>query len=345
MRRTLALLALLAIPSAGCSSCGVCSFKGTLNDPSSRTMRRSMLKAGMGEFCKQMTSRSAPLKLSDDTPVIGRFYPRSCAEREMDNGDLFVDFQGEGYAYTNVSKKITFKMQGAVQYNQDFLVAEEKCDIYAYFRPRQVRSSNFTLGKIESQTASFLNTLAPVGETFGRQLVSQKLAEGFTVIHDEEGNDEVSLGIVELGKTPFRAFNMHGQDRLVLENTRTEVHQNQRDFLGPFEITGDGQALFVRAQVEGAPQLDMFVVPRFEGEASLRLYLDYPASGPLAQNPGIADVIRQGQEYQRGFVLPKGQYYVIVDNTPTAGVVNPPQNVLDDRAAVVSYAISVGEAP
>ncbi len=56
-------------------------------------------------------------------------------------------------------------------------------------------------------------------------------------------------------------------------------------------------------------------------------------------------MIRQGQEYQRGFVLPKGQYYVIVDNTPTAGVVNPPQNVLDDRAAVVSYAISVGEAP
>ena len=308
-------------------------------------MRRSMLKAGMGELCKQMTARSAPLKLSDDTPVIGRFYPRSCSEREMDNGDLFVDFQGEGYAYTNVSKKITFKMQGAVHYNQDFLVAEDKCDIYAYFRPRQVMSSNFTLGKIESPTANFLNALAPVGETFGRQLVSQKIAEGFTVIHDEDGSDEVSLGIVELGKQPFHAFNMRGQDKLVLENTRTEVHQNERDFIGPFEITGDGQALFVRAQLDGAPQLDMFIVSRIEGEASLRLYLDYPSHGPLAQNPGIADVLRQGQEYNRAFSLPKGHYYVIVDNTPTAGVVNPPQNMLDDRAAVVNYAVSVGEAP
>ena len=308
-------------------------------------MRRSMLKAGMGEFCKQMTSRNAPLKLSDDTPVIGRFYPRSCAERELDNGDLFIDFQGEGYAYTNVSKKVTFKMQGSVQYNQDFLVAEDKCDIYAYFRPRQVHASNFTLGKIESQTANFLNALTPVGETFGRQLVGQKLSEGFTVIHDEDGNDDVSLGIVELGKQPFHAFNMHGQDKLVWENSRTEVHQNQRDFIGPIEITGDGQAIYVRAQVDGAPELDLFVVPRPEGEASLRLYLDYPSHGPLSSPPRITDVIRQGGEYQRGFPLSKGQYYVIVDNTSSAGVVNPPQNPLDDRAAVVSYAVSVGEAP
>lgn len=345
MRKAFFLLALLAIPSAGCSSCGVCSFRGTLNDPSSRTMRRSMLKAGMGEVCKQMTSRNAPLKLSDDTPVIGRYYPRSCVEREMDNGDLFLDFQGEGYAYTNVSKKVTFRMQGSVQYNQDFLVAEQKCDIYAYFRPRQVVSSNFTLGKIESQAANFLNALTPVGETFGRQLVTQKLTEGFTVIHDEEGNDDVSLGIVELGKQPFHAFNMHGQDRLVLENTRTEVHQNQRDFIGPIEVSRDGQAIFVRAQIDGAPQLDLFVVPRTSGEASLRLYLDYPSQGPLAENPAIADVLRQGTEYSRAFALPKGFYYVIVDNTPTAGVVNPPQNMLDDRAAVVNYAVSVGEAP
>lgn len=345
MRKALAILSVLAAFTTGCGSCGVCSFRGTLNDPASRTMRRSMLKAGMGEVCKQMTSRSAPLKMTEDTPAIGRFFPRTCSERELDNGDLVLDFQGEGYAYTNVSKKITFKMQGNVHYNQDFLVAEDKCDIYAYFRPRQVIGSNFTLGKIESQTASFLNTLTPVGETFGRQLVGQKISEGFTVIHDEDGSDEVSLGIVELGKQPFHAFNMRGQDRLVLENTRSEVHQNQRDFLGPFEVAGDGQALFLRAQLDGAPQLDVFVVGRAEGEASLRLYLDYPSHGPLAHNPGIADVIRQGQEYNRAFSLPKGHYFVIVDNTPSAGVVSPPQNMLDDRAAVVSYAVSVGEAP
>ena len=87
------------------------------------------------------------------------------------------------------------------------------------------------------------------------------------------------------------------------------------------------------------------MVPRTSGEASLRLYLDYPSHGPLAEPPAITDVLRQGGEYNRGFALPKGLYYVIVDNTPSAGVVNPPQNMLDDRAAVVNYAISVGEAP
>lgn len=345
MRKALALLALLALPTVGCGSCGVCSFRGTLNEPSSRSMRRSMLQAGLGEFCKQMTSHNAPLKLSDDTPVIGRFYPRSCAQREMPNGDLFIEFQGEGYAYTNVSKKLTFQMSGSVQYNQDFLVAADKCDVYAYFRPRQVLSSNFQVGKIESTTANFLNTLNPVGETFGRQLVSAKLNEGFTVIHDEDGSDDVALGIVELGKRPFHAFNVRGQDRVVLENSRTEVHQNQRDFIGPLEVTGDGQAIFLRAQLDGAPQLDLFLVPRAAGDASLRLYLDYPSHGPLAQPPMLSDVLNQGTEYARAVPVPKGQYYVIIDNTPSAGVVNPPANPLDDRAAVVNYAVSVGEAP
>ncbi|HQY62087.1 MAG: hypothetical protein IPF92_05635 [Myxococcales bacterium] len=348
MRKALALLTLptlLALSTVGCGSCGVCSFRGTLNEPSSRSMRRSMLQTGLSEFCKQMTSHNAPLKLSDDTPVIGRFYPRSCAQREMSNGDLFVEFQGEGYAYTNVSKKVTFQMQGAVQYNQDFLVAPDKCDVYAYFRPRQVVSSSFQVLKIESTTASFLNTLNPVGETFGRQLVSSKLNEGFTVIHDEDGSDDVSLGIVELGKRPFHAFNVRGQDRVVLENSRTEVHQNQRDFIGPLEVTGDGQAIFLRAQLDGAPQLDLFLVPRAAGDASLRLYLDYPSHGPLAQPPTLADVLTQGTEYARAVPVPKGQYYVIIDNTPSAGVVNPPANLMDDRAAVVNYAVSVGEAP
>ncbi len=304
-----------------------------------------MLQKVTSEYCKQMTSRNAPLKLNDDTPVIGRYYPRTCAQREMPNGDLFVDFQGEGYAYTNVSKKVTFRMQGAVQYNQDFLVAEDRCEVYAYFRPRQVASSNFTLGKIESQAANFFNALTPLGDTFGRQLVTSKLAEGFTVIHDEDGNDDVSLGIVELGKKPFRPFNLRGQDRLLYENSRTEVHQNQRDFIGPIEVAGDGQAIFVTAQLDGAPQLDLFVVPRPDGEASLRLYLDYPSQGPLVSLPMFADVLNQGAQYTRAVPVPKGMYYVILDHTPTAGVVNPPQNLLDDRAAVVNYAIQVGEAP
>ena len=53
-------------------------FRGTINDPANRTMRRALLKKGMGDFCQQMLERNAPLRLSPDSPVIGRFFPIQC---------------------------------------------------------------------------------------------------------------------------------------------------------------------------------------------------------------------------------------------------------------------------
>jgi hypothetical protein len=48
---------------------------------------------------------------------------------------------------------------------------------------------------------------------------------------------------------------------------------------------------------------------------------------------------------QQSIPLPKGVYYVVFDNTPTAGAVSPPNNPLDDRAAVVNYVLQIGDAP
>ncbi len=60
----------------------------------------------MGDFCKHMLERNAPLRLAPESPVIGRFYPQQCTAPEGD--ELFVNFAGFGYAYTNLSKKTTF---------------------------------------------------------------------------------------------------------------------------------------------------------------------------------------------------------------------------------------------
>jgi len=95
---------------------------------------------GLSEFCHQMTTHNAPLKVLDGTPVIGRFYPQHCSQKELQNGDLYVEFDGFGYAWTNLSKKITFTMSGAVDYDQDFRIYDN-CDIYAYFRTRTSSSS------------------------------------------------------------------------------------------------------------------------------------------------------------------------------------------------------------
>jgi len=303
------------------------------------------MSGGLKEFCHQMTTRNAPLKMTNDAPVIGRFYPATCQQSEAQNGDLYVQFSGFGYAYTNITKKLTFTMAGAVQYNQDFLISDD-CLAYAYFRPRNIASSDFRIRLVENPAVQLLNTLTPIGENFGRQLVAGKLAEGFTVISDAEGkNPDFSLGIVEKGKKPLHPYDIHGDSRITYENQRTEVHQNERDFIGPIEVTENGRALYIRAEMDGVQAIDLMLMRREEGDASLRLYFDYPQAGPLAGPPLGSFVVEARKTWEQKIPIPKGTYYVVLDNTPSAGQVAPPMNPFDDRAAVVSYVIQIGDAP
>jgi hypothetical protein len=110
---TVSLAVALAATAAGCGP-AYCTFRGTLNDPSNLTMRRALLKKGMGDFCQQMLERNAPLRLAPESPVIGRFFPVQCTSPEGD--DLYVNMSGYGYAYTNLSKKLTFTMQASALY-------------------------------------------------------------------------------------------------------------------------------------------------------------------------------------------------------------------------------------
>lgn len=320
-----------------------CTFRGTINEPSSLSMRKSLLKKGMGDFCQQMMAHNAPLRLAVDSPVIGRFYPKQCTSPDGD--DLYVNFAGFGYAYTNLSKKVTFDASAAAAYRYDFQVTEgDRCDLYAYFRPSRVDQSGFQVHRIEGTAANILNSFMSVADQFGKQLVGKKLSEGFTVIHYNETNaDEFGLGIIALGKKPFHPYQVHGKDRVVYENERTEVHQNERDFIGPITVEDSSRSLFITAQLDGAPAIDVMVMRKAEGDASLQLYYEYAASGPLSGAPIAGDVLHQGVEMKRAVPVPPGMYYVVLDNTPSAGQVAPPGNALDDRAAVVNYLIEIGD--
>ena len=332
--------------ATGAMGCGppYCTFRGTLNAPSSLSMRKSMLRKGMGDFCKRMLEHNAPLRLSPDSPVIGRFYPQQCSAPEGD--DLNLSFAGIGYAYTNLSKKLTFTASGSALYRYDFIVTEgERCDVYAYFRPSRVDQSTFVVHRIEGTAANLLNQFTSMGESFGKQIVGKKLAEGFTVIHYSETNsDDFGLGIMPLGQKPFHPYQVHGSERITYENERTEVHQNERDFVGPIHVEDAGRSLFVTASMDGAPAIDMMIMRKAEGDASLQLYYEYPQSGPLAAPPIAGEILRQGVEVKRAIPVPPGMYYVVFDNTATAGQVAPPVSALDDRAAVVNYLIQIGDA-
>ncbi len=333
----------------GCASCqqrAVCSQVG-INNPENLTLRRQLLSFGTSETCKEMLSRNAPLKLAEDAPIIGRFYPRNCVHQELPNGGLVIQFDGEGYAWTNVSKKLTFTTGARIEYSPDFRCSSDDA-IYAYFPTRNVERSQFSLKQLEvgSMGGGFLSGwVNPVAETFGRQLFVGKLGEGFTVIRQTNEDVEFGLGIIPVGQHPQKPFRVSTEGRRTYENARVDIHQNQRDFIGPIVVRDSGQAIYLNATVDGTPAVDLFVYARDEADPAMRAYIDSVAPLPMPPARALTDVVIQGRPYRRTVPVKVGTYYVVFDNTATAGPTMPPGNLLDDRAATVNYAVQVGDAP
>jgi hypothetical protein len=352
MRRAISLALVLVTGlaglAAGCGPNSVCKMGGPINDPSNRTLRRNLMSFGLGQFCQQMTSRNAPLKLAPDAPVIGRFYPQHCIQRQLDNGDLWVQFDGVGYAFTNLSRKVTFHSAATIQYNEDFKCADDN-SIYAYFDTRTVSPPDFGITTIEQPVANLVqNWIAPFADNFGRQMVTGQLGQGFTVIQSDDGSTDFDLGHLAIGKRPARPFSMHGGSRIMLESQRTQVYTGERDFIGPINVEDSGRAIYLTMQLDGAKAVDVFVIPKGEGDPSLQAYINYGPVGPLAYPPRFSEVVPYGVQYQRAVPVPAGMYYVVIDNTTTAGQVAPPPLLafgVADPGAVVNYAIQIGDAP
>ena len=290
--------------ASGCSPNAVCKFGGPINDPSNRTLRRSIMSFGLGEFCKEMTARNAPLKLTPDGNVVGRFFPQHCMQQMLANGDLWVQFDGFGYAWTLLSRKVTFTSVATIQYDEDFKCAEDNA-IFAYFDTRTVSPPDFRVLQIEQPGANLVqNWISPFADNFGRQMVAGQLALGFTVIEESGGSVDFSVGHLPIGQRPFHPYQVHGSSQITYEDLRTEVHSNERDFIGPIAVDGSGRAITMKMRLEGVAAVDVLVLPKSEGDASLQLYTQYGAAGPLAYAPRFADVVHAGVEYQRALPAP-----------------------------------------
>jgi hypothetical protein len=331
----------------GCRATTVCKLGGPINDPSNRTLRRNILSYGLSQFCQQMLTRNAPLKLAPDAPVIGRFYAQHCQQQILDNGDLWVQFDGMGYAFTNLSRKVTFTNASSIQYDQDFRCADDN-SIYAYFDPRRVSPPNFHVLQIEQPMANLMqNWIQPFADNFGNQMVTGQLAQGITVIQSDDGTTDFDVGHLPLGRRPNHPFNIHGKDRVTVESLRTQVYANERDFIGPIVVEGSGRAIYMMMQLDGQQAVDVMLIPKAQGDAALQAYVNFGPVGPLPYPPMMSDVLQYGMQYQRAVPVPAGMYYVVIDNTGTAGQAAPPATAPfgASPAAVINYAIQMGDAP
>lgn len=346
------LLSTIPVSGLGCAACekagmvGLSLMGGTINDPANKSLRRGMMSFALDRACQEMMMRPAALREGGElagsatNPTNGRFFPRTCTQSEAPNGDLIMSFTGVGYSYATGVHKVTFEASATVQFDQDFLMHEDM--LYAYFRTKEVKQSGFQMKVIESTLPSIANQLTGFADKYGKQLLSEKLRDGFTVRRKSNSETDFRSGIVQLGTWPKTSY-QSVDTSLVLANDRTEVHEAQRDFLGPFKIDDSDDTLFVTLKIDGAPAINALVVDDATAKAWIDKYITVGDATPPPAKPLAQYVVKQGQEIRFNAGNGEGTYWIVLDNTGTiAGGVKPPGNLLDDRAAVASYTVGLG---
>jgi hypothetical protein len=356
-----ALLGVGVLLSAG-SACDpqslIAIMPGVVNDPANRTLRRELLAFGTGSLCKELMKRSIPLKLRDEDPSIGRFFPRQCKLEPLQNGDLYIQFSGVGYAWSNLTKRVGFTASAAVQYEQDFRL--DGSTMYIYFKPATTTAKKFELGLVEQQALpqTPVTPLFPGGNAqgfmsqIGEGLMAREIGRGFTVIRESDGSAAFGVGLLPVGERPAAPYERRTDERLLYVNENIEIHQEQRDFVGPIELVDDDMAIYVTMSVTGAPAVDVLLYPKNVADPWLHAYLTVGPAGAAPAPPMFEETVASPTSPVPGLKLHKrlirarkGSYYLVLDNTSSAGRHVPQAAALDDRAAMVSLAVEIGDAP
>jgi hypothetical protein len=320
---------------------------GVVNDPANKSLRFDILKFGLDRFCEEMLKAGASLKLSDQEPVLGRFFAESCQSQVVDDEtrkSFVLQYAGKGYAWTNVTGKLGFSSRGLVEYAPDFQLSDGA--LYVYFRPKAVDAAAFQLHSVDSAVAQ-AGIAAVAGSVdpneIGRHVVDSQLKRGFTVIrYGSDGRTEFGLGFVPKGQRPYRPFEITTETKRILQVERTEVHLQTQDFVGPFSVTDDDSALYLTLEVDGAPSVDFQLAPKPLGDAMLDRYVRTAGPCPVLGPSAFDGSAPQGMRTQQQVPLPVGQYFLVLDNSSSLGRSQPPAGTAADHAARVDYAVMVG---
>ncbi len=301
---------------------------------------------GANKMCPEILKTGVPLRLDGQPNTIGRFFPDQCHHQVNDQTQtVALHFGGTGYAWTPVAGRVGFRATAAVEYRMDFYLAEE--GMYVWGKPHRILAApEFQIDAIEYKVVDWASR-TPVGymaQTFGGQIMASHLSSGFTVVRTD-GGDEFALGHLRPPARPPKPFNLPKGRRIVYANESIEVRAEQVDFLGPFEVAEEDQALFFRFRLTG-PAAEALLWHKSVADMWRRNLQAGAPLGPPPQPALVGIPLQPGVPQQRKVPLPPGQYYLVIDNSSRVGQVNPPWNPLNmvgASAAVLAYTAELGD--
>jgi len=297
---------------------------------------------GASRICPEMLKTGVSLRLQERSPAIGRFFPMQCSYN-VDNSRqvVSVSIAGTGYGYLMPAKRVGFSVTATVEYRPDFMLAGDEMYLWAKLN-RIVDGPHFQLGYIENSLVDVAANIPPFGgiaNFLGNQVVASAMTQGFTVIHNPDKGNDFTMGILYPPQRPHHPFQVTSNERYTFANETIEVQGEQRDYLGPFEVTSSGQSLLLTMSLQG-PAVDVMIVDKATGDVWRDMYqTGKPLGGPLG-SVLAGGPLQPGPVQNRSYSLPPGLYYVVIDNTSAAGLVKPVGslfNPLSGALAQISY--------
>jgi hypothetical protein len=201
-------------------------------------------------MCDEMLSRSVPLRARTRTRRWAASSPLACFAQELVNGNMFVQFSGYGYAWTNADETCGLRRE-----RRRWSSSSTSSSMATTLRllptsARRTRSEWKPLAVVSQPVAGAvlgmpITNRANSGPGAGPQLLRKaELSRG---LHGDPRGERVACPSAPAscprGKRPTVPFEtVDGGERELLANERTEIHEGQRDFTGPFEVLSeDGQ--------------------------------------------------------------------------------------------------------
>ena len=297
---------------------------------------------GASRVCPEMQKRGLPLKLAALGPnSVGRFFPQQCSTQVDDaQRTMAVTVSGTGYAMLPVTRRVGFYAAISVEYRPDFRMEEDATYVWGRFS-RLLAPPDLRILGVENQLVNLATQtpLGDVGTLIGQGVVTGELARGFTVVHQDNG-DDFALGTINPPDKPARPFSP-GKNRVMLATDVAEIHSASREYLGPFAVDSGGAALYVKLHVAGAP-LDFVVVDKQTGDLWLKPYeagqpIGPPPAAPLSY--GLAPI----GDSTRVVPVDPGLYYVVVENRAPAGIAPLGLPMPFEPIGYATYAVELGD--
>ena len=169
-------------------------------------------------------------------------------------------------------------------------------------------AADFNVAAIEEPVANLMqNWIAPFANTFGTQMVSGQLAQGFTVIQGDDGSTDFAWATWPLGQQPPHPFDVA---RLEPRDVREPAHRGPRTASAtssaPSRSRTPGGRSTSCLQLDGAQAVDVMLVPKAAGDEALQLYVELrPGRAAAAHAAASATSSSTGVQYQRAVPFPR----------------------------------------